>query len=78
VPDNCYVEQAVYAVRHGSRYPDSGAYNGWVAMQQRVSPSLCAVSETRWLTPVPLLSSPLRTATRPQAASPSCPRGRPS
>jgi hypothetical protein len=38
VPENCYVEQAAYAVRHGSRYPDTGAYNGWVAMQQRVSP----------------------------------------
>jgi hypothetical protein len=37
VPANCYVEQAAYAVRHGSRYPDTGAYNGWVAMQQRVS-----------------------------------------
>lgn len=36
VPENCYVEQAAYAVRHGSRYPDTGAYNGWVSMQQRV------------------------------------------
>ncbi|KAK4122976.1 histidine acid phosphatase, partial [Parathielavia appendiculata] len=38
VPENCYVEQAAYAVRHGSRYPDNGAYNGWVAMQQRFAP----------------------------------------
>ncbi|KAK4099830.1 histidine acid phosphatase [Parathielavia hyrcaniae] len=34
VPENCYVEQAAYAIRHGSRYQDTGAYNGWVAMQQ--------------------------------------------
>ncbi|KAL2128453.1 hypothetical protein VTI74DRAFT_9179 [Chaetomium olivicolor] len=38
VPDNCYVEQAAYAVRHGSRYPDPGAYNGWVSMHQRFAP----------------------------------------
>ncbi|KAK4096433.1 histidine acid phosphatase [Parathielavia hyrcaniae] len=38
VPENCYVEQAAYAVRHGSRYPDTGAYNGWVAMQQKFAP----------------------------------------
>ncbi len=48
VPENCYVEQAAYAVRHGSRYPDNGAYNGWVSMQQRVSlPTfvMCSVSD---------------------------------
>ncbi|KAK3307349.1 histidine acid phosphatase [Chaetomium strumarium] len=38
VPEDCYVEQAAYAVRHGSRYPDQGAYNGWVSMQQRFAP----------------------------------------
>jgi acid phosphatase len=37
VPDNCYVDQAAYVLRHGSRYPDSGAYSGWVSMQERVS-----------------------------------------
>lgn len=37
VPENCFVEQAAYAVRHGSRYPDTGAYNVWLSMQQRVS-----------------------------------------
>ncbi|KAK6209213.1 hypothetical protein LQW54_006533 [Pestalotiopsis sp. IQ-011] len=35
VPDNCYVDQAAYILRHGSRYPDSGAYAGWVSMQER-------------------------------------------
>ncbi|KAI1279767.1 histidine acid phosphatase [Xylaria sp. FL0933] len=37
VPENCYVDQAAYMTRHGSRYPDSGAYEGWVAMQERFS-----------------------------------------
>ncbi|ROV87494.1 hypothetical protein VMCG_10507 [Cytospora schulzeri] len=37
VPENCYVDQAAYVVRHGSRYPDSGAYSGWVDMQERFS-----------------------------------------
>lgn len=37
VPENCYVDQAAYISRHGSRYPDAGAYAGWVDMQQRFS-----------------------------------------
>lgn len=37
VPENCYVDQAAYISRHGSRYPDNGAYSGWVEMQQRFS-----------------------------------------
>jgi acid phosphatase len=36
VPANCYVDQAAYVIRHGSRYPDPGAYSGWVDMQSRV------------------------------------------
>lgn len=36
VPDNCYVDQAAYVSRHGSRYPDSGAYSGWVKMAKQV------------------------------------------
>ncbi|KAJ2898604.1 histidine acid phosphatase [Zalerion maritima] len=35
VPDGCYVDMAAYNVRHGSRYPDNGAYNGWVDMYER-------------------------------------------
>ncbi|KAK6211346.1 histidine acid phosphatase [Colletotrichum tabaci] len=35
IPDNCIVDQAAYVLRHGSRYPDPGAYNGWVSMQKR-------------------------------------------
>ncbi|KAK9465562.1 histidine phosphatase superfamily [Lipomyces arxii] len=37
VPENCYVEQAAYMSRHGSRYPDQGAYNGWKEMESRFS-----------------------------------------
>ncbi|KAI8631763.1 histidine acid phosphatase [Xylariaceae sp. FL1651] len=37
VPENCYVDRAAYMTRHGSRYPDAGAYAGWVAMQKRFS-----------------------------------------
>ena len=36
VPENCYVDQVAYVVRHGSRFPDSGAYNQWVALYDKV------------------------------------------
>ena len=36
VPDNCYVDQVAYVVRHGSRYPDNGAYQQWVTLYQKV------------------------------------------
>lgn len=36
-PDGCTVEQVAYVVRHGSRYPDTGAYNEWVALHTKVS-----------------------------------------
>ncbi|CAH0040175.1 unnamed protein product [Clonostachys rhizophaga] len=39
VPDNCYVDQAAYVSRHGSRYPDSGAYSGWVKMAKQFKES---------------------------------------
>ncbi|KAE8147978.1 histidine phosphatase superfamily [Aspergillus avenaceus] len=29
VPEQCTVDQAIYIVRHGSRYPDPGAYQEW-------------------------------------------------
>ncbi|KAL7625643.1 hypothetical protein AAE478_004863 [Parahypoxylon ruwenzoriense] len=35
VPQNCHVDRAAYVSRHGSRYPDQGAYNGWVSMYER-------------------------------------------
>lgn len=39
VPANCYVDQAAYVLRHGSRYPDSGAYSSWVELQQLIAAS---------------------------------------
>jgi len=36
VPDGCTVDMAAFVSRHGSRYPDQGAYNGWVALSQKV------------------------------------------
>ncbi|KAL2869188.1 putative histidine acid phosphatase [Aspergillus lucknowensis] len=34
VPEGCSVDQAVYVVRHGSRYPDPGAYEEWQALHE--------------------------------------------
>lgn len=36
VPENCYVDQVAFASRHGSRYPDAGAYSEWKEMESRV------------------------------------------
>ena len=38
VPEGCVVEQVAYNVRHGSRYPDSGAYAQWTALYAKVYP----------------------------------------
>ncbi|KAH9999148.1 phosphoglycerate mutase-like protein [Xylariaceae sp. FL0662B] len=35
VPEDCHVDQAAYVSRHGSRYPDKGAYEGWLSMFER-------------------------------------------
>lgn len=40
VPDGCRVDQAAYVSRHGSRYPDKGAYGEWTEMESRVSRAL--------------------------------------
>ncbi|KAK3372197.1 histidine acid phosphatase [Podospora didyma] len=37
VTENCYIDQAAYVSRHGSRYPDAGAYNEWKEMESRFS-----------------------------------------
>ena len=42
IPSNCVVDQAAYVVRHGSRYPDPGAYSGWQTLHAKV----CVVSTT--------------------------------
>jgi len=36
VPEGCTVDQVAYVTRHGSRYPDQGAYNGWVDLYNKV------------------------------------------
>ena len=36
IPEGCYVEQVAYVSRHGSRFPDQGAYNEWVALYNKV------------------------------------------
>lgn len=36
VPDDCYVDQVAYVVRHGSRFPDSGAYKEWTTLYSKV------------------------------------------
>ncbi|KAL2827532.1 histidine phosphatase superfamily [Aspergillus cavernicola] len=36
IPEGCSVDQAVYVVRHGSRYPDTGAYAEWQALHDAV------------------------------------------
>ncbi|KAJ5316526.1 hypothetical protein N7508_001034 [Penicillium antarcticum] len=36
VPDRCSVRQAAYIVRHGSRFPDTGSYNSWVAIYDKI------------------------------------------
>lgn len=36
VPEGCVIDQVAYVVRHGSRYPDTSAYNQWVALYEKV------------------------------------------
>jgi hypothetical protein len=52
VPDGCSVDMAAFVSRHGSRYPDPGAYNGWVALSAKVSfTSLYAILLLIWTDP---------------------------
>ncbi|CZT06049.1 related to 3-phytase B precursor [Rhynchosporium graminicola] len=36
VPEGCTVEQVSYNLRHGSRYPDTGAYKEWTTLHEKV------------------------------------------
>lgn len=36
VPAGCSVELTAFFARHGSRYPDTGSYNGWVDLSIRI------------------------------------------
>ena len=35
-PEGCSVDQAAFSSRHGSRYPDPGAYNEWLDLSTKV------------------------------------------
>ncbi|KAJ5869021.1 hypothetical protein N7455_003962 [Penicillium solitum] len=35
-PEQCTVRQAAYVVGHGSRFPDTGSYESWVALYHKV------------------------------------------
>lgn len=35
-PQGCSVDQAAFSSRHGSRYPDPGAYKEWVNLSTKV------------------------------------------
>lgn len=45
-PQGCVVDQAAFTSRHGSRYPDPGSYNQWVALAAKVG---CNIHEHRSL-----------------------------
>ncbi|KIY43671.1 phosphoglycerate mutase-like protein, partial [Fistulina hepatica ATCC 64428] len=36
VPDGCYVDQAAYIARHGSRYPEPDSYTGWEELYWKI------------------------------------------
>ncbi|KAG6010182.1 hypothetical protein E4U21_007659 [Claviceps maximensis] len=40
----CEVDQAAYVLRHGSRYPDRGAYDGWLDLIDRIQASNSTLS----------------------------------
>ncbi|KAK7179531.1 hypothetical protein DPSP01_011965 [Paraphaeosphaeria sporulosa] len=61
VPEGCKVDLSAFFSRHGSRYPDTGAYNGWVAMRDHIQESLFTVSDPKLeflQTWTPVLSDP--------------------
>ncbi|KAF2465693.1 acid phosphatase PHO12 precursor [Lindgomyces ingoldianus] len=43
VPSGCVIDQAAFVSRHGSRYPDQGAYNEWVNLSSRIHAAKFAV-----------------------------------
>ncbi|KAJ4347154.1 uncharacterized protein N0V89_011092 [Didymosphaeria variabile] len=47
VPEGCKVDLAAFFSRHGSRYPDNGAYNEWVALQNHIQESPFTVSDEK-------------------------------
>lgn len=61
VPAGCKVELSAFFSRHGSRYPDTGAYNGWVELQKRLQAAPITVADDKFAflkTWKPVLSDP--------------------
>lgn len=61
IPAGCKVELSAFFSRHGSRYPDTGAYNGWVELQKRLEATAFTVSDQKFdflKTWKPVLSDP--------------------
>ncbi|KAK6426506.1 hypothetical protein LTR95_016123 [Oleoguttula sp. CCFEE 5521] len=44
-PQGCRVDQAAFTSRHGSRYPDPGAYNGWVTLAAKIQNATFTVKD---------------------------------
>ncbi|KAF1979613.1 acid phosphatase PHO12 precursor [Bimuria novae-zelandiae CBS 107.79] len=47
VPEGCKVDLAAFFSRHGSRYPDTGAYNEWTAFYNHIQQSPFTVSDPK-------------------------------
>lgn len=61
VPEGCKVDLSAFFSRHGSRYPDTGAYNEWVALQDHIRQSPFTVNDPKLeflQTWAPILSDP--------------------
>ncbi|KAH8151809.1 uncharacterized protein LAJ45_03800 [Morchella importuna] len=56
IPQGCEVDQAVYVIRHGSRYPDPGAYKEWQTLYAKLQSSTFTASTP--LTFLPTWSPP--------------------
>jgi hypothetical protein len=65
IPDGCKIDLVASFSRHGSRYPDTGAYNQWVDLYKRVQaagPALKVTDSKLKFLPTwkPVLSNPER------------------
>jgi acid phosphatase len=61
IPSGCTVDQAAFFSRHGSRYPDRGAYNEWANLSSRIDAGQFTVRDSKLaflLTWKPVLTNP--------------------
>jgi acid phosphatase len=61
IPPGCTVDQAAFFSRHGSRYPDRGAYNEWANLSSRIDAGQFTVRDSKLaflLTWKPVLTNP--------------------